>query len=538
MMTARQLRTSLYACLTATMLLSIPAAAQDDAFRNGLGARGDKKWAEVVVQMRSAIQMNGAESTRKIRTGFLRLDGVEYLPHFYLGEALFYLGDCTSAVNEWAESQRQGAVNVRRDLVALMQGWYAECARKGVVLPGEFEPLVERAESAISEASSSAREVFDRAQKIPDLWKPGQEFRTRYERARAQVETANTKLASGKRTRSASDLNESRTAAEDARSTFAQMNTELIRVADLRAALSNVAEDAEQALLAAAAAERAINQLLSAGSATAALPPALQALRQKAVDLIARARTRLTAGEKSEDAAVLQEAQKLAHDASSAITDVRDQVARLVSAATDRAFAQEVSVASQVFSAAAQAMDSVVRATTGNAATVRPDTLKEQEDARRLLEDGRRRFDAARRKQDLAGIKDAAGVAAEARDRLTALLATIAPVELTLEQRGVHPALVSASRHYLSGQYREALAALDDPALATPGVPLEIHLHLFRAASLFALYINSAPADDALRSRAEAEIRRCRALDASFRPDSRAFSPRFLRFFEAINGNP
>lgn len=536
MMTSTQLRMFIV-CLTGTMLCSIPAAAQDDAFRSGLGARGDKKWAEVVVQMRSAIQTNGVESPRKIRTGFLRLDGVEYLPHFFLGEALFYLGDCAGAVNEWAESQRQGAVKVRRDFVMLMEGWYAECARKGVVLPGDFEPLVERAESAIGNASSAAQEVFDRAQKIPDLWKPGQEFRARYERARAQVETANTKLGSGKRTRSSSDLNEARAAAEDARSAFAQLNAELVRVADLRAALGNVAEDAEQALLAAANAQRAINQLLSGNAVSVTLPPALQALRQKAEDLIARARTRLTAGEKSEDSGTLQEAQKLAHDASSAITDVRDQIARLVSAATDRAFAQEVSAASQVFSAAAQAMDSVVRLTTANASAVNPETLKEQENARRLLDDGRRRFEAARKKQDLDAIRDAAGVAAEARDRLTAVLAAISPVELTLEQRGVHPALVTASRHYLSGQYREALAALDDPTLAAPGAPLEIHAHLFRAASLFALYINSLPPDDALKNRAEAEVRRCRALDASFRPDPRAFSPRFVRFFEAIAGN-
>ena len=80
--------------------LAAPAAAQDkdETFRRGLDARGDKRWKDVVTQMRNAIQADPQESTRKVRGGLLRLAQTEYLPHYFLGEALFNLNDCAGAV--------------------------------------------------------------------------------------------------------------------------------------------------------------------------------------------------------------------------------------------------------------------------------------------------------------------------------------------------------------------------------------------------------------------------------------------------------
>ncbi len=43
------------------------AAAQDDAFKQGLQARGDKKWADVVRHMQNALKSDAQESTRKVR---------------------------------------------------------------------------------------------------------------------------------------------------------------------------------------------------------------------------------------------------------------------------------------------------------------------------------------------------------------------------------------------------------------------------------------------------------------------------------------
>ena len=42
------------------------AVAQDDAFKQGLEARGDRKWADVVRHMQNAVKADGQESTRKV----------------------------------------------------------------------------------------------------------------------------------------------------------------------------------------------------------------------------------------------------------------------------------------------------------------------------------------------------------------------------------------------------------------------------------------------------------------------------------------
>jgi hypothetical protein len=521
----------LFVCALLLCAQTASAQAQDEAFRNGLRARGDKRWAEVVVQMRSAIQADGTESSRKIRLGFLGLSSMEYLPHFFLGEAFFYLGDCAGAVNEWAESQRQGAVAARRDDVALIQGWYAECGRKGVSLPGEFEPLVERAEGAIKEASAAGQEVVDRAQTNVDLWKPGQDFRARYESERARVEAASSKFVVGRRARSASDLNDARANAEAARDGFRQLASELARASDLQAALGRLEPQVQQALLLAGNAEQSINQLLAQTTLKVTLPAALEAARQRAEDLYARAHARQAAGTKGRDAAALEDALKMARDASTALNDVRDQVNKFLSVAADRGFAQEVTAGAEAFSLADQVM--VAASRLSPQAAGRPDVVQARESARQLLEEGRRRFDAARKKQDLAGIKDAVRIATEARDRLNAMITSNGAGGLTLEQRGIHPALITGSRHYFAGEYQQALSALDDPALAASTVPIQLHAHVFRAASLFALWVSSEPPNESLKKRAEAEVRLCQGIDPAFRPDNRAFSPRFIRFFDA-----
>jgi hypothetical protein len=59
-----------------------------------------------------------------------------------------------------------------------------------------------------------------------------------------------------------------------------------------------------------------------------------------------------------------------------------------------------------------------------------------------------------------------------------------------------------------------------------------VHAHLFRAASLYALYVRSGETDQTLRGEAVASVRRCKEIDPGFRPNARAFSPRFLIFFQ------
>jgi hypothetical protein len=93
-------------------------------------------------------------------------------------------------------------------------------------------------------------------------------------------------------------------------------------------------------------------------------------------------------------------------------------------------------------------------------------------------------------------------------------------------------ALEDGARYYLDGQYQKALDALGPPGQLT-NVLLQVHVHVFRAASLYALYLSSGQSNQALRAQASDEVQRSREIDPAFRPSRRAFTPRFISFYEA-----
>jgi hypothetical protein len=64
-----------------------------------------------------------------------------------------------------------------------------------------------------------------------------------------------------------------------------------------------------------------------------------------------------------------------------------------------------------------------------------------------------------------------------------------------------------------------------------------VHVSVFRAASLYALYVRSGETNQALRNDALGAIQRCKEIDPSFQPDPRAFSPRFVSFFQSAGGS-
>ena len=87
---------------------------------------------------------------------------------------------------------------------------------------------------------------------------------------------------------------------------------------------------------------------------------------------------------------------------------------------------------------------------------------------------------------------------------------------------------------YLAGDYQKALAALDPAsgvdAAASPS--LQLQAHLFRAASLFALYVRSGEHRQELRTQALAEIDQCKQIDATFEPSTQVFAPRFITLYK------
>ena len=117
------------------------ATAQDDAFKQGLQARGDKKWPEVVRHMQNAVKPTGRNRPARCDRDSSACKGMEYLPHYFLGEAFLNMRDCGGAVAEWSISEQQGAIKTRTEFLATMQKGLQTCASKGVLLGADYTPL-------------------------------------------------------------------------------------------------------------------------------------------------------------------------------------------------------------------------------------------------------------------------------------------------------------------------------------------------------------------------------------------------------------
>ena len=85
---------------------------------------------------------------------------------------------------------------------------------------------------------------------------------------------------------------------------------------------------------------------------------------------------------------------------------------------------------------------------------------------------------------------------------------------------------------YLTPEWLDEAQHALERSNALADAPLQLHVHLFRAAALYHLFVRSGEKDQALRTRAVAEIDACKRLNSQFAPDSRAFAPRFIAFYE------
>jgi hypothetical protein len=169
--------------------------------------------------------------------------------------------------------------------------------------------------------------------------------------------------------------------------------------------------------------------------------------------------------------------------------------------------------------------------------TLAAEVATDYEAVRQQGDAARRRLESASRGDDLAAIQQATRTSSALRDRLSELTTRFGPI--TLRERGVIPALEDGSSRYFSGRYEEALQLLNPAEGVAPDDPMRLHIHLFRAASLHALYLKSGERTADLRAQALAEIEECRKLDSAFQPDRRFFSPAFIAFFEGgstVNG--
>ena len=471
-------------------------------------------------QMRAAIASDPKESSERKVGGFLGLGSMEYLPYYFLGEALLGLGDCVGAVEAWANSEQQGAVKVRREFVANIAAGYKKCAASGVLPPPEYNALLASTRLALTEATTLAERLSKLGQANLDAWRP--EINEQYTRAAGELQAAQTRLLAGTRARSAADFNESRLATGRAttilRGLESTLNASIENVSFIRRQVREV----DQLIAGAENGDRAIDTV------KVELTPELAASRQNGRDLVARARERVRTAEKTQNAAMANEGLRAAQDATAVFTDVLEQATKLARAVVEREFGEVMAAATEAVSFLDTSFATLERLAVEKATLAAPDMTAKREAFLKRVNTIRRRFDTANKTQNVTGLRDAARLAVEARGELDTLIASFGPV--TLRDRGVHEALEQGARLFFSGEHQQALSALDSEALTD--APLQLQVHLLRAASLYHLFVRSGEKDQALRTRAVSEIDACKRLDPGFQPDPRAFAPRFLAFYQ------
>lgn len=499
------------------------AAAQDDAFKQGVQARNDRKWSDVVRHMQAAVKADGQESTRKVRAGgFLGGGGIttEYLPHYFLGEGLFNQGDCGGAVNEWQISEQHGALKSRGDLVAAMQKMLQSCAAKGVLVGADYAPAYTSTLQAYTDATALAKRVSDLGSAHKDLWRA--ESDEQYGRAKKELEAALGRLTAGQRTRLGSHFTESKAATDRAVNILRPLENSLNAAVDTASSLQRQMREVESVIAGADATNDAIEALKTS------LTGQMQSARKSSREQLTQARERLTVGQKTQNAAAVGDALKYAQTASTTLTQILEQAKKAARGVFEQQFGDALRAADEAFARISAAIATLDRRATQKPELVQPETTNTRATLEKQVEALRRRLDRARKAEDLASLTETTRLAGETQLGLDTLIKSFGP--LSLRDRGIHAALEEGARLYLDGDYQKALTALE-PLVGQSDIPLRQHAHVFRAASLYALYVRSGESNAQLRSQALAEIAQSKQLDSAFQPSPRAFSPRFLSLY-------
>jgi hypothetical protein len=502
-----------------------PAHAQNDAYKKGLGAYQDSHWKDAVTQMRAAIEADKTESDKKTVKvgGTFGIGGTEYpyLPYYFLGEALMAQNECVQAMDALAESERQRVVTGKR--LEAIRSHYQTCAAQGILAPAAFATQRTQANQKYVDARAQFNRVSARA--AANKGAAGANADQLVERARKAVEDAFRKLNDGLGSHRRADFTESSRAADSGVDILRRLDATITAAIDTQTAAQRQLQELEQAIAAAESADKAID----ATGFTLTSPMA--GSRKNGRNEVARAHDARSAAQRALNPAVVKEG--IDH-ARSAVAIFNGLLGDVEQQAKHNADQQRVTVSRQATNAMAQvdeafaAFDRRVALETDSL----PDTFTVERGKLRKDADGlKRRVARAASAGDVAGLTQATQQATAIRGQVEALLQTLPP--LSLRARGIPEGLEDGARLYLRGDYEQALTALDGIGNGgAASAPMQIHLHLFKAAARYALYVRSGETKKEWLEQALAEIEQCKRIDAAFTPDARAFAPRFLALYQ------
>jgi hypothetical protein len=347
---------------------------------------------------------------------------------------------------------------------------------------------------------------------------------SQWERARADLQAAEAALATGKKTRQERAFTDAGAAADRARGVLTTLNANLSAALTLAKNLESQAADVSQALQIAVELDRSID------TKKAGLTSQLAVLRQSAAEAITRARPLLAA--RPLTSAGVSEARTLTSDATAKLKQVVDELDRATSAAYATRLADAIAKGNQQMLWVEQSF-TTLEGRIAKAPSVPEQVPSQRDGLQKRFEGIRRRYNGAVDLKNVATIDETIRLASNVQTEVDAITASFGP--LTLVER-VGEELAGASRQFFAGEYSKVIGTLDPQKVNN--VALQLHVHLFRAASFYALYIRSGEKDDAARTQALAEVERCKQLNSTFTPDARVFSPRFLTFFQTGAATP
>jgi hypothetical protein len=205
----------------------LASADYKDSYKQGVEAIEKSRWADAARLMQEAIASKSAEG-ETIRFYGQRFE--TYLPHFYLGLALFNSGDCVGALRSWAISESQGAVRKSEQYKTLTKNRGACEAKATPPKPTPAAPATpppgpdpaavaqatQAAEAALKRADDAARAVaaLQGDPLLGPAWSQDAALGPVQERAKEALAAARAKLDAGRKKPDLGQIGEAREAAD------------------------------------------------------------------------------------------------------------------------------------------------------------------------------------------------------------------------------------------------------------------------------------------------------------------------------------
>lgn len=212
--------------LALSAVARLASADYKDSYKQGVEAVEKSKWADAARLMQEAIASKPTEG-ETIRFYGQRFE--PYLPHFYLGLALFNSGDCPGALRSWATSESQGAVRKTEQYRTIVKNKGACEAKPAPPKPTPPPPLPGPDPAAVAQATQAAEAALKRADDamraatalagdpvLAPLWGQDAALGPTQERAREALAAARAKLEAARRKPDLGPLGEAREAADRA----------------------------------------------------------------------------------------------------------------------------------------------------------------------------------------------------------------------------------------------------------------------------------------------------------------------------------